>query len=152
MKQNKIIRRRRIFLILIIIWLCVIFIFSSQSGEESGNTSSRLILGIVNIYEKITNTIVDKDLAIEKLSYPIRKLAHFTEYFILGLFVYEYVNTFKTKYKLLKTICFCFTCACLDEVHQIFSIDRGPSFIDSLIDTSGSIVGSSLLKLINKKR
>lgn len=79
MKQNKIIRRRRIFLILIIIWLCVIFIFSSQSGEESGNTSSRLILGIVNIYEKITNTIVDKDLAIEKLSYPIRKLAHFTE-------------------------------------------------------------------------
>jgi VanZ family protein len=152
MKQNKIIKRRIVFLILIIIWLCVIFIFSSQSGEESGNTSNKLLLSFINIYEKITNTIVDKDIAIKKLGYPIRKLAHFTEYFILGLFVFEYINTYKTKYKLLKTIAFCFICACLDEVHQMFSIDRGPSFIDSLIDTFGSIVGSSILKLINKKR
>ena len=80
--------KRIIYLILVILWLSVIFIFSNQSGEESGNTSKKLIINIINVYEKITNSEVDRDIVIEKMQYPIRKLAHFTEYFILGILMF----------------------------------------------------------------
>ena len=141
--------KRIIYLILVILWLGVIFMFSSQNGEDSGNTSKELIIKIVNVYEKITNKEVDMNIAIEKMQYPIRKLAHFTEYFILGIFMFLFINTYNFKNKLLITIGICFICASFDEIHQIFSDNRGPSIIDVFIDTFGSIVSSSILKKNN---
>ena len=70
-------------------WMCVIFLFSQQSGQESSQTSGMLetILGYLPF---IPSTI----LGIE-LETIIRKGAHFTEYFILYLLGFNAKNLHK---------------------------------------------------------
>ena len=61
-----------------LLWMFLIFIMSSFDATESTNQSNFIVNIITNIF-KIEN--------IELLSFIIRKLAHFTEYLILGLLV-----------------------------------------------------------------
>lgn len=83
----------------------------------------------------------------------IRKLAHFTEFACLGaLFAWLYGM-------LQKPVLFALPCgflvACMDETIQRFVPNRGPAFMDVLIDTSGALVGIGLLFLgytIRKKQ
>ncbi len=83
----------------------------------------------------------------------LRKLAHFTEFACLGaLFAW----LFGMLSKPLPVALLCgFAVACMDETIQRFVPERGPSFKDVLIDTSGTLVGIGLLFLgytIRKKQ
>ena len=73
----------------------------------------------------------------------LRKLAHFTEFACLGaLFGW----LFRMLYRPAVFAPMCgFLVACVDETIQRFVPDRGPSFRDVLIDTSGAVVGMFLL-------
>lgn len=83
----------------------------------------------------------------------LRKLAHFTEFACLGaLFAWLFGM-------LRKPVLFALPCgflvACMDETIQRFVPNRGPAFMDVLIDTSGALVGIGLLFLgytIRKKQ
>lgn len=129
-------------LILIIIWMCVIFFFSSQPAEESGDLSNSFISKtIVKVYE-VFNGKVDmekRDEIISKYSYPVRKAAHFTVYFILGILCFSFFKDF-TKYPIIYSFIVCFLYACSDEFHQYFVNGRYCSFIDVLIDSCGSVI------------
>ncbi len=77
----------------------------------------------------------------------LRKIAHFSEFLMLGvLFSCLYGMTRK---KLLEAVTLSLACgfivACVDETIQIFSPGRYPSFFDVGIDTCGASVGISLL-------
>ena len=67
--------------LLLVVWMGVIFMFSSQNGEESSGISNGILLTLMNV-------VPMENLSIETLSFFIRKAAHFTEYAILGLLVY----------------------------------------------------------------
>src|SRR5574344_1525979 len=90
--------KKIIYGILIIIWMVVIFNFSASNGESSDRKSKGIINFTIEIYEKITNQDLDQDYLVEKLDYPVRKLAHFTEYAILGFLICEFVLCFKMLY------------------------------------------------------
>lgn len=138
---------KRLKLILIIIWMIVIFMLSNQPADKSGDLSNGLINNtIVRVYEVFNGQVSDekKIEILKKYSYPVRKLAHFTEYFILGIlcYIYFYENTYAFIYSLI----LCFVYACTDEFHQYFVDGRYCSMIDVFIDSFGSLVSLCIYK------
>ena len=72
----------------------VIFSFSSDSGDKSEAKSDGVILSIYKMFNKDIISKNDEKKIIEKYVFSIRKLAHFTEYFILGLLVLSFISEF----------------------------------------------------------
>ena len=139
-------KKRIILWILVILWMGVIFTFSSFNSSESSKQSK----GIINFFIKNVVEIFDKDLTeteelelVSSLHTPVRKLAHFSIYLVLGILVSLLLKTynFTTKNIILLSILICFLYACSDEIHQLFISGRSGEFKDILIDTCGSSVG-----------
>lgn len=125
---------------LLVIWMIFIFVMSSFSATESTNQSDIIVTVISNTIN-ISN--------IHLLAVTIRKLAHITEYLILGILAY---NVFKEYYKSIHiSILICFLYAISDEIHQIFIPGRSGQITDILIDTIGALLGIILISNINKK-
>ena len=125
-----------------LLWMFLIFIMSSFDATESTNQSNFIVNIITNIF-KIEN--------IELLSFIIRKLAHFTEYLILGLLVANMFTKNNINNLYLISIILCIIYATSDEIHQLFVPGRACQLRDILIDSIGSITGVYLYKLINTK-
>ena len=128
--------------ILMLLWMILIFTMSSFDATESTNQSNFIVNIITNIF-KIEN--------IELLSFIIRKLAHFTEYLILGLLVANMFTKNNINNLYLISIILCIIYATSDEIHQLFVPGRACQLRDILIDSIGSITGVYLYKLINTK-
>lgn len=71
----------------------------------------------------------------------IRKLAHFTEFFILGGYL---CFLFKKKISYL----FAVLAAFIDETIQIFTPGRSAKILDVLIDSTGALLGFIFIMLI----
>lgn len=128
--------------IFMLLWMLLIFTMSSFDATESANQSNSIVNIITDIF-KIEN--------IEVLSFIIRKLAHFTEYLILGLLTINMLNKNDISKKYLISILICLIYAISDEIHQLFVPGRVCQLRDILIDSIGSITGVYLYKLINTK-
>ena len=73
----------------------------------------------------------------------LRKVAHFTEFACLGGLLTRFL--FLLNKPRVLALAGAFLVACCDETIQRFVPDRGPSFKDVLIDTSGATLGMTLL-------
>ncbi len=145
--------KKTILVILVILWMAIIFMFSNQKASASTNSSKSIISStIVNIYKIFHQDATDEELdeVVEKYQYPVRKIAHFTEYFILGVLIFLCFREYNVK-NIYLMILFCFMYAISDEIHQLFVVGRDCSFIDVLIDTLGSSSSIYLLKKNFKK-
>ena len=142
-------------LVLVLIWMFVIFSFSNQPALESSNLSNGLINNtIVKVYEIFNGKIdsLKKEEILSKYSYPVRKLAHFTEYFILGFLVLIFLKDYIHESRIIiYCVLICFIYACTDEFHQYFVIGRYCSFLDVTIDTIGSLISSFLFSVKKMK-
>lgn len=132
--------KNKISIILVILWMIFIFIMSSFDATSSSNQSNFIV-------DIITSIINIKDIGL--LSLIIRKLAHFIEYFILGILVINFITRYDKK--IIIAILLCIIYATSDEIHQIFVPGRSCQIIDIMIDSLGSIMGIYLYKLITKK-
>lgn len=130
-------------LLLIIIGMLTIFTFSSQKKSQSDKVTNNLIYTTIKTVSKITNIEIS-DNKIKSFSKKIfvfvRKLAHFSIYFLLAFFIILYLNEFDItlKKKILVTILVCFIYACTDEIHQLFVLGRSGAIRDVFIDTIGA--------------
>jgi VanZ family protein len=116
---------------------CLIWTQSVLPGSVSSTQSGLITQMISSILDKF-NIYIDQEI----LHYLMRKIAHFTEFMILGIVWLKYVISYKTiqkKYYLIMIIPIMIT-AIVDEIIQIFSDARGPSIIDVLIDISGGVI------------
>lgn len=121
--------------VLVLIWMGIIFLFSSQNADKSSE-NNKFIVYMLNVLGIDINTILNGNA-----DFIIRKAAHFTEYFILYFLLYnalkeDFYFTPSTIFALIIT----FLYASSDELHQSFIPGRGPSFKDVLIDTSGGVL------------
>lgn len=138
--------------ILVLIWMLVIFLFSSDPAVVSDEKSGFVI-------KIISNLGIDLNSTFGKLSnFIVRKIAHFTEYFILYVFLFNALrnhniagNKISTGKALSFAIIVTFLYACSDEYHQIFVPGREGRFRDVMIDTSGGLFGMILIKKLIKK-
>lgn len=130
---------------LLIIWLGVIYYFSSQTSTDSLNESNGLLEFIANILK-----VSDIDSFINKYGQFIRELAHFTEFFILGLLICLNIYEYSNKNVILITFVLTALYAISDELHQMFVEGRVCTFKDIVIDTLGGVTAGIISHLIMK--
>lgn len=139
-----------IYILLSILCMITIFTFSSKNTTESNGTSKGLIKYVINTYEKVFDKDIDDEKVISKLNYPIRKIAHYSIYLLLGCFIYNIFLLTGIKHKVLISILICMIYAITDETHQLFVSGRTGQLLDVLIDTTGSLTSILLIKFIKK--
>jgi VanZ family protein len=139
--------------VLLILWMIVIFLFSSQPSNNSTILTNNFISKIMHFTTFNTISISDLNAIIRDIFLPVRKVAHFSEYFVLGILSYNFFcNIKKTKYIMHFSILFCFTYALSDEVHQLYVIGRNGSLIDVVIDTCGALLGIVIFSKVVKRK
>ena len=125
--------KTKVLLIIGIIINSFIWINSLMPASISSRQSG-LIVNI--LYPPFKNLI-----EVDKFSKIIRKLAHFTEFMLLGIiFSLYYLNKGINKYYLV-TIIHGIIVAIIDETIQLFIPGRAGLITDVLIDTLGLIIG-----------
>jgi len=130
--RNK--RKITINWILLISWMCVIFIMSNQPAQISDSQSK----GVIELFSSMGINIdgVFGQLA----NFVVRKCAHFIEYMILSLLTVNVLNLYVNAKKVfILTITVVFIYACTDEIHQLFIVGREGAVRDVIIDTLGGI-------------
>lgn len=128
-------------IILIIIWMATIFKFSGQQGTDSGDTSRKFTVAIIQI---ITGKSLElDDPFVEGIQLFIRKMAHFSIYALGGFLIMNYTYTTEKlmRQKILYSIAFGAGYAITDELHQFFVPGRSARILDVGIDTAGVITG-----------
>ena len=146
-----------IMFVLVVLSGLAIYNFSSMDSNESNSESQstitksiEYILDITNEYE-ITNSHPDQaklDYATHLLNKPMRKLMHFSVYFILAIALMLFINfLFDNKryfISLLITLILCVGFAFSDEYHQTLVEGRTGQYQDVVIDSMGALTGTLL--------
>lgn len=135
-----------------ILVMYMIYQFSAQGGADS----SALSYKVTKVAVRTADEVLDKDLSedqietyVEKYHYHVRKLGHFTEYFLLAVTVAFplYVYGMRGLPLVFFAGAFCVGFACLDEYHQSFVAGRTPAKKDVLIDSCGVFLGILLIRI-----
>lgn len=124
----------------------LIFRFSAQEGGESGSLSRMISEKCVGFLNWVSGSCWNEAREAEMagwLEYPLRKLAHFSEYACMGVLVYTLWSQWMSRGKRLYilTVAWVFLSAAGDEFHQYFVPGRCASFADVLLDTGGGAFG-----------
>ena len=130
MKKVKVLR---IFLIiLIVLWMWLIFSFSSQDGGESSGLSRK----VVEFFVK------DPEL-VNKIEPYARKIAHFSEYGLGGILFISLFSTYNwtDRRKITTSILLGAWYAVMDELYQLMIPGRSGALKDVYIDALGVATG-----------
>lgn len=142
--------KKTISFIVLILWMIVIFSFSSADANKSTGTSDKVITTMIEIKDKITNNETpnnEKEIIVKNSSFYIRKLAHITEYLILGFLMFNLLKQYSVT-NIYYAIGLSILYSCTDEFHQLFISGRSGSIRDVLIDSTGILIGTYLYKLL----
>lgn len=126
--------------------LCLIVFFIWDNSLQNGGTSDGFSLIFAKRIAPIANKLGFYG-NIWALNRIIRKLAHLTEFTILGGVLYVVLRRYIEYGTVVKTIVVGIVIASLDEFIQLFSLGRSSQLSDVLIDTVGIIIGISVVKL-----
>ena len=128
-------RSKKILTVVIIVTLAVIW-GHSLLGREASSEESSFVMALLT---PLLEIIVGKGNVTEHL---VRKLAHFCEFFILGIELQLFFSLLKSrKSAVLLALSHGLFAAFTDETIQIFS-GRGPMIQDVWLDFSGVTAGS----------
>ena len=116
------------------------FIFSNSALPAS--ESSAMSRGLLSVINSI--------LPFEISHHFIRKLAHFSEFFLQGFFFVQFLRSSRIPFKksAILTAAVGLLTACCDEFLQNFSEGRAPRISDIFIDFSGTLTALFTIWLI----
>lgn len=127
-----------------LVWAVVISGFST--GAFTSENTSRIIIPILHWLLPHAPARI-----LNYLHHIIRKCAHFTEYFILGLLILRGIRAGRPGTRFAWALAAIAIVACyasLDELHQHFVPGRTAAVGDVLIDTSGGIAAQAVAALL----
>jgi len=142
---------RVIALILALLWMGVIFSFSSKEAAESSKESISVSFQIVDKTSTVLGLGWDQDKiqsVAQSIEKAVRKIAHMTEYAILSVLWGIALDVWAVGKKPWITIILCVAYAASDEYHQTFVPGRTGKFTDVLIDLCGIVIGYLFIALI----
>lgn len=132
-------------------WMVVIFLFSAQTGQDSGDTSGRILrLAMKLIYWNFDAFSPQRQESLLAVwGVIVRKGAHFTEYAVLGALLCNALRTYALSAKLrwLLPVGIGALYAVTDEIHQYFVPERACRLLDMGIDTAGAFFGTAIFML-----
>ncbi len=140
------------FFILTLIWMGFIFYMSSKQGDDSAGLSDSVVSFVIYVFNFLFGKNppgVILDIILEGIL--IRKLAHFIEYFILGILVFLTWYSMGLGHRIILPFVFCVVYAASDELHQLFVPGRHGSITDVIIDSAGSGAAILLARLIKQR-
>lgn len=149
--------------VLALAWCELIAWFSAGTGDESQSLSDGVIATLVAILQPgfSSMTEVQQLEIIAAWSFPIRKLAHFSEYFVLsGLVVHALYRAKRAFPQLgglsvaricIAAVTFCALYACGDEFHQLFVSGRSGRLFDVGVDTAGAASFAVIFALASRR-
>lgn len=127
----------------LLVWLA--FISFASSDNFSASNTSRIIGPL--ILRLFPNTSPET-LAV--IHFIVRKIAHFTEYAILGFLAARAFRTSPRPAINQRWFLICLTLiivyALMDEYHQTFVPSRTPSIYDSMIDVTGGLIALLIVR------
>ena len=123
-----------------VLWMALIFFFSSFSSEDSSEQSGKVVRLVLWIVRSLFGEKMATALAGAGIEFYIRKAAHFTEYAILGVLVTRALLLNSAGHPAL-ALAICAAYAGLDEFHQFFVSGRSMELRDVCIDSSGALFG-----------
>lgn len=131
---------------------CMIFSFSAQDGETSGGLSMRISRMGIELWNELTGKNWTKgniSRAAVYFEHPLRKMAHFAEYAVMGALVHslwECWGRHGRKWFLISAA-WIMVSAAADELHQYFVPGRSGNLPDVLLDTCGGAFGAAICAL-----
>lgn len=133
--------RKKIFLILSVMWMAVIFAMSSRTGNESTQDSTYIgrMVGTVVVpgFEEMSESQQeDYALAIDHI---VRKSAHAAEYGLLGLLLLGIFYDGSVRNCIVAWL-LTSAYAASDEFHQLFVPGRSGQVSDIVIDSTGALI------------
>ena len=147
-----------LFGILAVVWMGVIFLFSSQPAEQSTDTShcAGRMIGSIIIWDFEQWSPEEQENFAEKIDLGVRKTAHAMEYAFLCFLIFMTFHSCGLTGKRCFGIALLMTAgyAVTDEIHQLFVPGRSGRILDILIDSAGAVVGAgagNILVSIKKK-
>ena len=146
--------KRIVLTSILILWMIIIFMFSNANSVKSQNTSDKVANTVIDTVSEVTKKEISsktrKDL-IKDTRFYVRKTAHFTLYFVLGILTYITLTSYGvSKNIIILSISFCLLYSISDEIHQIYSDGRTFKVLDIFIDTLGSTISISTMNFIRK--
>lgn len=137
---------------LVVLSMTTIFLFSCEKASQSNVTSRSITRTVVN---RVVKNKSEKEITkiVKRSDVITRKIAHFTEYCILGLLVLNMLKDYIQidKKTILIAIGFCLLYSISDELHQLFVSGRAGRVLDVIIDTFGSFIGTIIYYSIYKR-
>ena len=125
----------------VLIWMIVIFIFSTDSFS-SARTTPIIAPFLSSLFPSLT------EAHIENIGLLLRKLGHWSEYFILAVLLMRALRAEfpgpSAKRRMIWSVAFSVIYAISDELHQSFVPSRSASAVDVSIDAIGAICGTLL--------
>lgn len=138
--------------ILLISWMCVIFYLSCEQKSDTIATTNIVIEILYGIYNIVfTKNPLDINTFSQAIFKPVRKIAHFSEFAILGILAYLVYNDEPGRNDYILPLVFSSLYAISDEIHQYFVPGRACTLVDVLIDTIGAFIGIMFIHLIKKR-
>mgnify|MGYP004532638963 FL=1 len=124
-------KRRIVYLVLTAAMLCFIWGNSSMSGADSGELSGEILKLVAPLLAPFGS----------KAEFVLRKLAHFSEFSLLGFLLAGLTRPETPRFWLTRPLFLGLAAACIDETIQIYSPGRASSLMDVWIDFSGITLG-----------
>ena len=131
-------KKQYVWIIVTCIWIGIIFSFSLQPGEISGDLSESFLIRILAMFSP---ELLNKPEQMEILHTVLRKCAHFSEYFILGIFSSQIFFQKGTKKRCLFGMFLSLAVAFVDESIQYFVPERAAKILDVMLDGTGALIG-----------
>ncbi|MBP3706929.1 MAG: VanZ family protein [Clostridia bacterium] len=133
-----------------VLWMLLIFSFSAQNATKSASLSKGLKYKLFSLVYPDFDEMTEDEQQELLDKFPIRKLAHFFAYSVLGILSWlSFVSYKKITYKLRCVYPFfiCVIYAVSDELHQYFVAGRSCELRDVVIDSSGALLAIIIISL-----
>lgn len=135
----------------VVAWMVFIFHFSAEKAEKSQKTSGEVVRCVLTVLDEEFPTLpaAEQEARIEKWSFPVRKLAHFCLFAMLGSLCFAAFSVdLPPRRAFPASLGLGAARAVLDEVHQSFVPGRSCELRDMGIDFAGVLLGAAFLLLI----
>lgn len=126
--------------------IIAIWMFTSQTGDDSNGKSRAIAKGIENFVAQFVKIDPNTPLWRSQLNHTLRKAGHFVEYMFLGFTFCLFLNVLllQVRKPAIYTLVFSFFMAAADEFRQGFVAGRNPRLFDVGIDIFGAVYGTLL--------
>jgi VanZ family protein len=147
-KKLNVVVLKRIIWIITLLWISIIFYFSSQPADLSRQASGELLVKMDQLEEDEIQNISDR--RVWNLHYYIRKFAHFVLYCGLGFLMVFSVISIKYRSYVSYIIAWLASSlyGVLDELHQNFVPGRGATIADMKLDAVSALAGVVLAAVL----